>query len=368
MNYIGLMSGTSADGISAVAVAIAEPGILQLLATHHEPYGTALRELTQSLMQAGSNELERAATLDVMLGEGFAAAAQTVLALAGLDGSQIRAIGSHGQTLRHGPQATPPYTVQIGNPAIIAERTGITTIADFRRRDLAAGGQGAPLVPAFHRWLFWRQGVRRIIVNIGGIANITVLPAASEDPVTGFDTGPGNTLLDHWVSEHRGSAYDEGGHWAATGTVDRELLDRLRSDGYFSRLPPKSTGVDYFSPSWVKTRLAAAPGTAPADVQATLTELTACSIGDAIAGAGGGADEVFVCGGGTHNHELMRRLQVRLGAIPLHTTARLGLDPDWVEAAAFAWLAHRTLEGLPGNLPSVTGARHPVVLGAIHPA
>ncbi|MDA8362897.1 MAG: anhydro-N-acetylmuramic acid kinase [Gammaproteobacteria bacterium] len=369
MNYIGLMSGTSADGIDAVVVGIEQPRTLRLLASHHYRFDDELRLRIQSLMHAGSNELERAALVDTILGERFAQAANAALAVSGLARDQIRAIGSHGQTLRHSPQADPPYTVQIGNPAVIAERTGITTVADFRARDMAAGGQGAPLVPAFHQWLFWQPGRRRIIVNIGGIANVTVLPPDSTTAVTGFDTGPGNALLDRWIGSHRGENYDAGGSWAASGTVDQGLLGRLLGDPFFARRPPKSTGVEHFSLSWIGSQLAALRGDRkPVDVQATLTELTARSIAQAINGSGGGADEVFVCGGGARNSELMRRLQANLGATPLRSTAELGLHPDWVEATAFAWLAHRTLEGLSGNLPSVTGARHEAVLGAVYPA
>ncbi|MHB8348367.1 MAG: anhydro-N-acetylmuramic acid kinase [Acidiferrobacterales bacterium] len=369
MNYIGLMSGTSADGIDAVVVAIGEPRSIRLLASHHQRYDDELRSRIQSLMHPGDNEMERTALVDGVLGEWFARAANTALAKSGLDKSQIRAIGSHGQTLRHGPQAIPPYTVQVGNPAVIAEQTGIVTVADFRLRDLAAGGQGAPLVPAFHQWLFWQPGLRRTIVNIGGIANLTALPPDPDTAVIGFDTGPGNTLLDRWITRHRNENYDAGGSWAAAGCVDDGLLRHLLEDPYFARQPPKSTGAEHFNLVWLDSHLEDLRGDRqPVDVQATLTELTAISIARAIAGPSGGSDEVFVCGGGAHNSELMRRLQVNLGNIPLRNTAGLGLHPDWVEATAFAWLAHRAIEGLPGNLPSVTGARHAAVLGAVYPA
>lgn len=362
------MSGTSADGIDAVVVSIEEPQGLRLLASHHERFDEDLRRRIQSLMRPDSNELERAALAGNILGEQFARAANAALDASGLSRNQIRAIGSHGQTLRHNPQAEPPYTVQIGNPAIIAERTGIATVADFRSRDMAAGGQGAPLVPGFHRWVFWQPGVRRIIVNIGGIANLTILPADPHAPVFGFDTGPGNTLLDHWISRHRGERFDADGDWAAAGKLDQALLAHLLEDPFFTRPPPKSTGVEYFSAAWLGSRIAECPhACSPGDVQTTVTELTACTIARAISGPGGGADEVYVCGGGAHNKALVHRLQASLGSIPLRSTAELGLHPDWVEAAAFAWLAHRTTEGLTGNLPAVTGASHEVVLGAIYP-
>ncbi|MHB8453568.1 MAG: anhydro-N-acetylmuramic acid kinase [Acidiferrobacterales bacterium] len=368
-NYIGLMSGTSADGINAVAVAIAEPHGLELLACIHLPYTDSVRAAIQSLMQPGDNEIDRSAILDRNLGQLFAEAASAVAAKAGLDKSRIRAIGSHGQTVRHGPLAIHPYTVQIANPAVIAEKTGITTVADFRSRDMAAGGQGAPLVPAFHQWLFDHAGIRRAIVNIGGIANLTMLPGAASEAVIGFDTGPGNTLLDSWTGRHRGKRYDADGDWAATGSVDEELLEHMLADPYFALPPPKSTGREYFNLTWIDSQLSAS-STRPAsvDVQATLTELTAHSIAQAITGLAGGAREVFVCGGGAHNRELMRRLQANLGPVPLRTSVDLGLHPDWVEASAFAWLAHQTLGGRPGNLPSVTGAHHAVLLGAIYPA
>ncbi len=368
-NYIGLISGTSADGINAVAVAIAEPHGLELLACIHMPYTDSVRAEIQSLMQPGDNEIERSAILDRSLGQLFAEAAGAVAAKAGLDKSGICAIGSHGQTVRHGPLAIHPYTIQIANPAVIAEKTGITTVADFRSRDMAAGGQGAPLVPAFHQWLFKHAGTRRAIVNIGGIANLTMLPGAASEAVIGFDTGPGNTLLDSWTDRHRGKRYDADGDWAATGSVDKELLGHMLADPYFARRPPKSTGREYFNLSWVDSQLSArGDRPAAADVQATLTELTAHSIAQAITGMTGGADEVFICGGGVHNRELMRRLQANLGGIPLRSSVDLGLHPDWVEASAFAWLAHQTLGRRPGNLPSVTGARHAVMLGAIYPA
>ena len=369
MNYIGLMSGTSADGIDAVVVAIHEPRQLKLLANSHVPYSDALRTQILALTHSGDNEIERSAVLSGVLGELFAEAANSVLSQAGLNKGDIRAIGSHGQTIRHGPRAAYPYTLQIANPAVIAEHTGITTVADFRARDMAAGGEGAPLVPAFHRWFFLHPGSRRAIVNIGGIANATLLPAETAGSVIGFDTGPGNTLLDRWIGRHRGERHDGNGNWAASGSVDEALLKQLLQDPYFARRPPKSTGPEYFNLSWLDAQLSATKlQTAAEDVQATLTELTARTITHAIEDQAGGSGEVYVCGGGVHNAELLRRLQVDLGSVPVRSTAELGLHPDWVEATAFAWLAHQALEGRPGNLPSVTGARHATPLGAIYPA
>ena len=370
MNYIGLMSGTSADGIDAVAVAIHEPRQLELLASSHHPYSDSLRDQILSLTQPGDDEIGRSAVLDGVLGELFADAANSLLRQAGLNKAEVRAIGSHGQTIRHAPGAAHPYTVQIANPAVIAEQTGITTIADFRARDMAAGGEGAPLVPAFHHWLFQHPGKRRAIVNIGGIANVTALPVEAQGAVIGFDTGPGNTLLDRWITRHRGVRYDADGDWAAAGAVIEALLQHLSQDPYFARRPPKSTGTEYFNLPWLDAQLKKVlhDRNAAADVQATLVELTARTIARAIDQQAGGADEVFVCGGGAHNRELMRRLQADLAAVPVRSTAELGLHPDWVEATAFAWLGHQTLAGRPGNLPSVTGARHPALLGAIYPA
>jgi anhydro-N-acetylmuramic acid kinase len=364
MHYIGLMSGTSVDGIDAALVSIPVNGQLALLATHQHPFPAALRAAIQELMQAGVNEIEREGELDVQLGRLFAEATMTLLTKSGLGASSIRAIGSHGQTIRHRPHATYPYSRQIGNPSVIAEETGITTVADFRARDLAAGGEGAPLVPAFHRWIFRKPGINRAIVNIGGIANITWLPATDNGAVLGFDSGPGSTLLDQWVARHRNESYDRDGAWAASGRVQNELLSRLMADAYFAKPPPKSTGREHFNLAWLEQQLA--DKLAPADIQATLTELTAASIARGMSLLPDKIGEVYVCGGGSHNRHLLARLGALLPGIPVATTETLGLDPDWVESVAFAWLAHQTLAGHAGNLPSVTGARHPVLLGGIY--
>jgi anhydro-N-acetylmuramic acid kinase len=362
MHYIGLMSGTSVDGIDAALVSIPVTGGFELLATHQHPIPADLRAAIQSLMQPGANEIDREGALDMQLGRLFAAAATGLLAKSGMPPREIRAIGSHGQTIRHRPQGAHPFTRQIGNPSVIAELTGITTVADFRARDMAAGGEGAPLVPAFHAARFRKPGVARAIVNIGGIANVTWLAGDSAQAVTGFDTGPGNTLLDQWVQRHLGHSHDRDGAWAHGGTVLPQLLARLLDEAFFSKPPPKSTGREQFHLDWLLAKLKG--DEAPQDVQATLAELTACSIAQALQTFRPG--EVYVCGGGAHNHDLLARLQARLGGTPLASTAALGLDPDWMEAAAFAWLAHQTLAGHPGNLPSVTGARRPVVLGGIY--
>lgn len=369
--YIGLMSGTSLDSIDAALLRF-ESGRCELQATHSEPIHADLRSAIAALNQpGGDDELERTGRLDRELGKLFATAANTLLASVDVDASAIRAIGSHGQTLRHRPSganldANHAFTLQIGDPATIAELTGITTVADFRRRDLAAGGQGAPLAPAFHAAAFHHPTRSRAIVNIGGMANVTLLP--SEGDISGFDTGPGNILMDAWCQLHRQRPYDSNGSWAASGMPDRELLAALLRHSYFSLAPPKSTGRETFNLHWVQTQVAAArQPLAPVDVQASLLELSARSIAAAIENAGHVA-EVYCCGGGAYNRALMQRLETLLHPRPLANTAYLGLAPEWVEAAAFAWLAQRTLTGLDGNAPSVTGARGPRILGAVYQA
>ena len=303
--------------------------------------------------------------LDTLVGKAFRDAALALLVKAGRQASDIKAIGSHGQTLRHRPDDTPPFTIQVGDPATIAAGTGITTVADFRRQDLALGGQGAPLVPPFHDWLFGGSEASSVVANIGGIANITILPG-NHGQVSGFDTGPGNTLMDAWILRQRGETFDAGGGWAATGTVNETLLERLLDDEYFSRSPPKSTGFEHFNLDW----LAAAniDDLDPGDVQATILELTARSLTDAISEAAPICTTLALCGGGVHNATLTARIQALLPSVEVVSTASRGLHPDWVEAAAFAWLARERLAGRPGNLPAVTGASQLSTLGAIYRA
>lgn len=364
MHYIGLMSGTSVDAVDAVLVTVSGNDRPVLLASYSHPMPPATRGEIQALMQPGANEIERLGELDMALGELFAEAANAVIRQAGVERQIIRAIGSHGQTLRHRPRAQHPFTVQIGNPSVIAERTGITTVGDFRARDIAASGQGAPLVPAFHQRMFQSPGSNRVIVNIGGIANVTYLPATPSAPVSGFDTGPGNTLLDQWIRRHQNELYDRDGAWAASGRVQKYLLAQLMADGYFAKAPPKSTGREHFNLAWLEQQHAGK--LAPEDIQATFAELTAASIAQSLKFLPEKIGEIYICGGGNHNRHLLARLRALLPGIPVATTEILGLDPDWVEAAAFAWLAHQTLAGHAGNLPSVTGARHPVLLGGIY--
>ena len=361
--FIGLMSGTSMDGIDAIVVRFGKQDA-QVLASLEHPYPEPLRKkLQQAISNPESCTVDDVGTLDRQVGESFRDAALAVLAANGLAAADIVAIGSHGQTLRHRPDAPTPYSLQIGDPATIAVGTGITTVADFRRADVAAGGQGAPLVPPFHQWLFGHSGNPRVILNIGGIANVTVLRQGTAAPL-GFDTGPGNTLLDSWIQANLNKPYDRNGDWAASGRVEPELLRALQADDYFRLPPPKSTGLEHFNLNWLM--LHGVGDYAPADVQATLAELSARTIAAAIDEQGATAAEVFVCGGGFHNDDLLRRLRQNLPGRDVLSTADEGLHPDWVEAAAFAWLAMRTLNKQSGNLPSVTGARRKLVLGAIH--
>jgi anhydro-N-acetylmuramic acid kinase len=361
--FIGLMSGTSMDGIDAAIVRFGDPGV-ELVATHNSAYPETLRfALLRAAGTPVDEPIDNIGSLDRQVGEQFRDAAQVLLDGSGIPATEVLAIGSHGQTVRHQPDGPRPYSLQIGNPDIIAAGTGITTVADFRSADIAAGGQGAPLVPPFHDWLFRSPEENRVILNIGGIANITVLQRDGR-PVTGFDTGPGNTLMDRWIHEHRGDSYDEDGAWAASGKVIDSLLERLLSFGYFRLEPPKSTGLEDFNLDWLAQY--DVDRHEPADVQATLAELTARSVALHIREHARDTSRVYVCGGGASNSHLMRRLAVNLPDTQIDTTRAVGLDPDWVEAVAFAWLAMRTIRKQPGNLPSVTGASRKVVLGTIH--
>jgi len=366
--YIGLMSGTSVDGIDAVLVDLSADRPV-LLAAQTTDWNASLREdIFRTLNQPEQVSLDALGRLDAALGEAFAEAALAIITAADLQPSRITAIGSHGQTLFHAPSAQPPFTLQAGDASRIAARTGITTVADFRRRDVAEGGQGAPLVPAFHQALFSKPGVSRAILNIGGIANVTLLPADT-GPVCGFDTGPGNVLMDAWTARHRGQPFDRDGAWARSGTRSDALLARLLQQPYLQLQPPKSTGRELFCMQWLDTALVDGFSTLAADsVQATLAEFTAASIAAALMQFSAPVDELFVCGGGANNSFLLQRLQALLPDCKTATTAALGLHPDWVEASAFAWLARQTLAGHPGNLPSVTGARRAAVLGAVYPA
>jgi len=366
MLVLGLMSGTSMDGVDAVLAEFAEGRFKGLRASHHLDYPAALRaRLLQLARSDASLSLRDLATLDAAVAERFADAALGLLAAAGVEAGAVSAIGSHGQTVFHDTAAQPWATQQLGDPSRIAARSGIVTVADFRRKDLALGGQGAPLVPAFHHALFASAAEPRCALNIGGIANITILPGADAAQVRGFDTGPGNGLMDEWCERHLGQAYDAGGAFAASGRCDGKLLQALLDDPYFTQPPPKSTGRGYFQLAWVEQRFAALHTLAPADVQATLAELTARSIAADIRRHAPATQRVLVCGGGARNGDLMQRLRLALPGCAVQPSDDYGLDAGWVEAAAFAWLAMRTLAGLPGNLPGVTGASRAAVLGGI---
>lgn len=392
--FVGLMSGTSIDGIDAALVRI-EADVIDLVATHSEPFSTPLSSradsetLTEPSSETSSgalsgtasdlaawarrvaagqdDRLDSIARLDRALGYRFAEAVTALLTLSSTPPQAVVAIGSHGQTVRHRPGGAPAerYSMQLGDPSTIAESTGITTVADFRRRDLAAGGEGAPLVPAFHAARFGAAGSRRAVVNIGGIANASLLNGTSV--LSGFDCGPGNTLLDAWTRAQRGEDFDAGGSWSAEHAVDPALLRVLLNDPYLQRRGPRSTGPEHFNLAWLKQHLA--PDQPPGTVQATLCEFTATCIAASLREASPDLDAVFVCGGGARNTDLMRRLHRHLDPqhIRLGTTDELGLAAEWVEACAFAWLAQRTMAGLPGNAPAATGARGPRVLGGIYP-
>jgi anhydro-N-acetylmuramic acid kinase len=359
--YLGLISGTSADGIDAALVCFAPR--LQVIAARTFAYPDDLRARVLALARnRAAVTLDDYGRLDVEIGECFAEAALALLREAAVAPGAVAAIGSHGQTVCHRPDGAHPFSLQIGDPNVIAERTGIATIADFRRADLAAGGQGAPLLPALHSAVLADAATARAILNLGGIANLTLLVPAK--PVLGFDTGPANCLLDAWALRVRGSPRDEGGAWARSGRVAPALLQALLDDPYFDAAPPKSTGREYFNLDWLEARLTR--GVAPADVQSTLLQLSARSIADALRAHAPEIGEAYACGGGVHNGALMEALRGELPGLRVATTAALGLDPDFVEAVGFAWLAQTRLENTPGNLPSVTGARGPRVLGAVY--
>ncbi len=371
--YVGLMSGTSLDGVDAALVDLeAAP---QLVDTRYTAFPPDLREELLALHADGQAELHRAALVSNRLAMLYAECVQRLLSQTNASPRDIAAIGCHGQTVRHRPDEG--YTLQLNNASLLAEYTGITVVSDFRSRDIAAGGNGAPLVPAFHAACFRDASNHRAIVNIGGIANVTALAPregapAGEDETTGFDTGPGNMLLDAWAQQHLRAERDEGGRFAASGVVIDTLLKAFLADRYFDTAPPKSTGRDRFNMAWLREKIGAQATAAlrPQDVQATLAELTAQSIAEALQRWCPNTQEAYVCGGGVHNEDLCRRLSRRLSAGPkrvtLASTEVLGMHPDWVEAMAFAWLAQQAIERRPANLPKVTGARGLRILGAIH--
>jgi anhydro-N-acetylmuramic acid kinase len=361
-HYIGLISGTSMDGIDAVLARIDEH-CLDIVATATRDYPAALQtELLAAAADPAASSLVDFGRLHGLVAREFAAAVQELLATSDRQAASVRAIGSHGQTLLHAPGANPPFTLQAGDPGTLAVLTGIPVVADFRNADMALGGQGAPLVPAFHRYAFGSAAEDRALVNIGGIANLTLLPA--KGPTTGFDTGPGNTLMDDWFRRHHPGRYDKAGAWASGGRIDARLLAACLADPYLAMPSPKSTGTDYYNGVWLDRMLASLPAEpAPQDVQATLAELTARTIADAF--QSDAPATVAVCGGGAYNEDLIRRLQSHLPRTRVDTTANWGIEPAWVEAAAFAWLAAERLACRAGNVPSVTGASAAVPLGGV---
>ena len=357
------MSGTSLDGVDAALVDFSSEAP-HTLATRYAPFDPSLRAELSALQSSGPDELQRSALASIGLAGAYASAVDALLGEARMDAASVEAIGVHGQTVRHRPELG--FTVQLNNPALLAELSGITVIADFRSRDIAAGGQGAPLVPAFHHAVFGAPDRDRIVVNVGGIANVSHLPAGGG--VTGFDTGPGNALMDLWINRNRSLAYDASGDWAASGTVIPELLARFLAEPYFLRTPPKSTGRDLFHAGWLDAHLTGRDKAE--DVQATLCALTARTITNAIAdfAESNRPVEGFICGGGAHNAFLAKMLSEYAPQYAWRPTDNLGVPADWVEAVAFAWLAYQLMERKPANSPLVTGAKGPRLLGAIYPA
>jgi anhydro-N-acetylmuramic acid kinase len=355
------MSGTSLDGIDAVLVDLSglQP---KLLGTHFQSYPDTLRNSLLAIHFPGHDELHRSQMLANELAQGYASTVASLLKSTSTSESKVRAIGCHGQTIRHRPEQG--YTIQLNNAPLLVELCGIPVVADFRSRDIAAGGQGAPLVPAFHDRILRHHSIHRVIVNIGGISNLTDLPP--NGATTGFDCGPGNLLMDAWIYEHHRVKYDQDGSWATMGRVIPGLLQRLLQEPFLLATPPKSSGRDLFNLVWLKNHLHG--GESPEDVQATLLAFTAHTIADAIKRFCHGAQEVYFCGGGARNHALVSAISIELPDHRIDRTDILGIGADWMEAIAFAWLAQQTVHGCSANLPEVTGARHHCVLGAIYPA
>lgn len=357
--YVGLMSGTSLDGVDAVLVDLGQSKPVPL-AKRYLPFDDRLRNALLALHQPNHNELHQAQLIGNQLARLYAAAVDALLATAKVTNARIKALGCHGQTIRHCPEHG--YTLQIGNAALLVELTGITVVSDFRSRDIAAGGHGAPLVPAFHDKVMRHTSIHRVIVNIGGISNLTNLPPNA--PTSGFDCGPGNLLMDAWCMQHLGKPYDENGAWASSGKALPALLEKMLNEPFFSQAPPRSSGRDLFNLPWLQDRLTGSE--AAADVQATLLELTCCAIAQSIEQHCPGARETYLCGGGAHNRTLLSRLAAMLPGCNVQSTDTLGVDGDFLEATAFAWLAQQNMQGKPANLPLVTGAKHPCILGAVY--
>jgi len=362
--FIGLMSGTSLDGIDCAIVDLACDSPI-LIAADCFALPEDLRRDILKLCANKEAPLAEVGRLDIELGRCFAEAASNMLLRAGITADEIEAIGSHGQTVFHQPNSAAPFSLQLGDPNTIAERTGITTIADFRRRDMAAGGQGAPLAPLLHQHCCASASENRAIVNIGGIANITLLLANGEKMA--FDTGPGNVLMDYWIAQHKDARFDMNGEWSEKGRVNAALLQELLNEPYFAQPAPKSTGRELFNGAWLDEKLGAiGQRPSPQDVQATLLEFTATTLAEAL-NVGLGQGEIYLCGGGAHNTALLNRLKVLMPQNSVATTTELGIDPDWLEAMAFAWMAQQTLDGMTVTTAPFTGAKKPVLLGGIYP-
>jgi anhydro-N-acetylmuramic acid kinase len=362
--YVGLMSGTSLDGVDAALVRCASSGMPQTLAAVHLDYPPALREQVLQVCADQGGRFTTLGAIDIGVARLYARAVQQLLQEAGMAAAAVRAIGAHGQTVHHQPQGEVHFTVQLGDPNTLAVLTGITVVADFRRRDMALGGQGAPLAPAFHDAVLRHPTLPRVVLNCGGIANVSLLLPGQ--PCIGYDTGPANILMDAWAAKHLGQAYDRDGAWALRGQLHAGLLQALRADPYFALPPPKSTGREHFNGGWLEANLARhAPAALPADVQRTLLELTASTIADAIA-QHADAGELLVAGGGAFNPALLQRLRALNPRWQVASTAQHGILPDQMEAVAFAVFAQRSMDGQTGNLPAVTGASRPCVLGGIY--
>lgn len=365
--YIGLMSGTSMDGIDAALVELSN-NQFKLVGTHSHPLPADLKLTLQQLaLDQPGMSIDQLGEADAELGELFADATNRLLKTHHYQASDVIAIGCHGQTIRHRPDLKHPFSLQIGDANRIAHHTGITTISDFRRKDIAAGGQGAPLAPAFHKAFFSSTGETRGVLNIGGIANITYLPSDPAKLCSGFDTGPGNMLMDSWIQKHQQEEFDRDGRWANSGQLDLPLIKQLMKDPYLKQTPPKSTGREHYHLKWLEQQLKNFNDLKAEDVQASLCEFTCLSIQQALQVYAPDIQQLIVCGGGAHNQHLMQRLQSLNPDIHVNSSENFGLAPDWVEAVAFAWLARQTLAGQSGNLPEVTGADKAVILGAIHP-
>lgn len=366
--FIGLMSGTSMDGIDAALVNF-DDNKIQLVNHHSHTIPEALKDKLLTLaLDSPDAHLDMLGAADTELGLLFADAVNALLTKSNIHASQVTAIGSHGQTIRHKPDIKFPFTMQIGDANQIAYQTGITTVADFRRKDMAAGGQGAPLAPAFHNAFFRSEKENRAVLNIGGIANLTYLPSDTNKPCYGFDTGPGNILMDSWIQIHRQQSFDKNGEWAASTKADKNLVNQLMDDAFLKLSPPKSTGREHYNLPWLNEQLKNFPGLSIDTVQASLCQFTSQSIADAVKKFLPDTASLIICGGGAHNQYLIQQLHDSLNELSISTSDQHNLAADWVEAVAFAWLAKQTLDGMPGNLPDVTGAERAAVLGAIYPA